>query len=290
MRILPNRDVYENEDTRKVISEEQHQEFILKHIDFRRDTGILVYYEGAEYPKKGGAEPEALFAINIMKKILVHPTKLLLNWEFYPSILLFLLKTKNGKANFLNKVLNVYNAISERAIDGVIIKRCYMTPTAKALDMLVYKTLLYIGVDEAISNKFARYFACLLEFDDAYRYRFQDVMTEINEVDLFKNPAKEFIRILKIYKSRDREDTSSKMAILEPAIHILFRLSWFKKAFMSALKDINIKDMKLDVTDIYWTNMRIDYKFRGLTHEERTKEIKSFPKRVLRTNNRLFNQ
>ena len=115
-------------------------------------------------------------------------------------------------------------------------------------------------------------------------------MTEINEVDLFKNPAKEFIRILKIYKSRDREDTSSKMAILEPAIHILFRLSWFKKAFMSALKDINIKDMKLDVTDIYWTNMRIDYKFRGLTHEERTKEIKSFPKRVLRTNNRLFNQ
>ena len=280
MRILPNRDVYEHEDTIKKISKEAGYDFIVKHLDFRRDTGILVYYEGAEYPKKGGTEPEAMFAINIMKKIIVHPTRLLLNWELYPTVILFLLKTKKGKAKFLNKVLNVYNEISTRAIEGVLIKRCYMTPTGKAIDMLVYKTLINLGVDEVIANNFARYFACLLEFDDAYRYRFQDTMSEVNEDELFKHPAKEFIRVLKIYQSRDIEGISSKMAILEPAIKILFKFKWFTKAFMSALKDINIKDMQMDVSDIYWTNMRSDYKFRGKTYEERVKNVKSFPTRV----------
>lgn len=280
MRILPNRDVYEREDTRQSISNEQDYDFVIKHLDFRRDTGILVYYEGAEYPKKGGAEPEAMFGINIMKKIIVHPTRLLLNWEFYPTIALFLLKTRKGKAKFLNKVLSVYNFISQRAIEGVLIKRCYMTPTAKSLDLLVYKTLLNLGVDEKVSNDFARYFACLLEFDDLYRYIFQDVMSEVKQDDLFKNPAKEFIRVLKIYQSRDFNGLSSKTAILEPAIKILFKFKWFTKAFISSLKDINIKDMQFDITDIYWTNMRADYNFRGMTHEERAKEVKSFPKKV----------
>jgi len=280
MRILPNRDVYEREDTRQSIINEQDYDYVIKHIDFRRDTGILVYYEGAEYPKRGGAEPEAMFGINIMKKIIVHPTRLLLNWEMYPTILLFLLKSKKGKAKFLNKVLYVYNVISQRAIEGVLIKRCYMTPTAKALDMLVYKTLINLGVDEKIANDFARYFACLLEFDDLYRYIFQDVMSEVVIDDLYKNPAKEFIRILKIYQSRDFNGFSSKTAVLEPAIKILFKFKWFTKAFMSALKDINIKDMQMDISDIYWTNMRADYNFRGMTWEERVKEVKSLPKRI----------
>lgn len=280
MRILPNRDVYEHEDTRKSIMKEKDYDFIVKHLDFRRDTGILVYYEGAEYPKKGGAEPEAMFAINIMKKIIVHPTRLILNWEFYPTILLFLLKTRQGKAQFLNKILKVYNEISRRAIEGVLIKRYYMTPTAKAIDILVYKTLINIGVDEKVANNFARYFACLLEFDDAYRYRFQDTMSEVNKDQLYTNPAKEFIRILKIYQSRDIDVISSKMAILEPAIKILFKFKWFVKAFMPVLKEINISDMQYDVTDIYWTNMRSDYKYRGMTYEERVKEVNTFPKRV----------
>jgi len=280
MRILPNRDVYENEDTREKISKEAGYDMVIKHLDFRRDTGILVYYEGAEYPKKGGAEVEAMFAINIMKKVIVHPTRLILNWEFYPSVLLFLLKTRRGKAKFLNKVLNVYNEISRHAISGVLIKRCYMTPTGKSIDMLTYKTLINLGVDEKIANEFARYFACLLEFDDAYRYRFQDAMSEVNEEDLKKNPAKEFIRVLKIYQSRDWDNISAKMAILEPAIKILFKFKWFTKAFMSALQEIDIKNMQMDVADTYWTDLRSDYKYRGKTYEERVQNIKSFPKRV----------
>lgn len=283
MRILPNRDVYEREVNEfDRISTEQDYDFDLKHIDFNRNLGILVYYHNAEFPQRGAAEPDALKGINIVKKIAVNSTKLIMNKEFYPTILWFLLKTKKGKAKFITKTFLAFNNVAQRCLEENLIKRCYMTPTGKNLDLLVYKTLLNMQVQEKVANDFARYFSSMFELDNAYRFRLQDAISEINNDAMFKDPASEFIRVFKIYQSRDIDAISEKMKILEPAIKIFFKFKWFTKPFMKALRDVGIDNMRFDANDIYWTNQRDDYKFRGIDYSERVKLVNKFPKRIYR--------
>jgi len=76
---------------------------------------------------------------------------------------------------------------------------------------------------------------------------------------------------------------SDKMFILKPAIKILFKFKWFYKPFMDAIKDVGIDNMRFDDSDIYWVSQRGDYKFFGLTYEERLEKYlknKSLPKRI----------
>lgn len=121
--------------------------------------------------------------------------------------------------------------------------------------------------------------ALILEYDSAYRNRFQDIIVELNKDNLNK-PAKEIIRLLDILLKRDYGDNfeganNSKWGNIKRLIKLVFIFSpKIKKQITAILKDINIDEVKFSKEDIYWINKDTAYLFRGMTFEERQAENK----------------
>jgi len=122
----------------------------------------------------------------------------------------------------------------------------------------------------------------ILEYDSGYRYRFQDVMMELNKENL-TNPAKEIIRLIDILTFRDYgEDIESaeksKWGRMKKLIRLVFIFCpKIKKQIVAILRDINIDEIKFSKEDIYWTNKNPSYLFRGIAFEDRLKEnIKNY--------------
>lgn len=116
----------------------------------------------------------------------------------------------------------------------------------------------------------------ILEYDSAYRYRFQDVFPLLDKTALKKNPADEIIRILTILENRDnwnQVDKDNKWTKFKKLIRLLFFLSpKTKKLIIDILTEINADEIKFSKEDLYWVNQNKGYPYRGMTIEERLKD------------------
>ena len=104
-----------------------------------------------------------------------------------------------------------------------------------------------LGLNEELSRNYARIVMMILEFDNAYRYRAQDILGEIEKLN---NPRKEIKRLFKIYSKRELLERGNlewgarakirKILLLR---HLLL-LPKIKRAFKAALKEIDLKKIK----------------------------------------------
>lgn len=132
-----------------------------------------------------------------------------------------------------------------------------------------------------IENDKMRDIICaVLEYDTAYRYRFQDLMGELNKNDFEKNPYREIARLMAIGVSRECHPGDNKglhalhkIKKILPLFLIYLRINRkLLKEIKRIVREIDIKEVTLSVEDIYWTNRYPDYNFRGKNYEERIKE------------------
>ena len=119
-------------------------------------------------------------------------------------------------------------------------------------------------------NKTRDVVAMNLETDVAYRFPFQDILPKIDKERFRENPAKEIKRVSDIFVERGSiEDNWRKF---EKLLVLLMRFS--KKARNLAIEFISELDMdkiKLDEADWFFCLNRPNYKFRGVSKEERLK-------------------
>lgn len=262
-------DVSDFDSGLKALMNERDFEYDIKEIRFSYNKGVLLYLDGAEYPQKGVAIPITMQRINAVKRMITETTKLMKEKEFMILIILFMFKTTKGRIKFIEKVIHPFNSIAIKVIDNSFFKRYYLTSVARNLDLLISNTMINMGISKTVSMEFGRIMSAVIEFDNAYRFRMQDALSEIDNNQLKLNPSRELLRVLEIYKERDHEGVSKKIMILKPIIKILFMSKWFRNAFILALESIKIDDMKFDDNDRYWICQRIDYQFLGLSYEER---------------------
>ena len=78
-----------------------------------------------------------------------------------------------------------------------------MSLLASELQGIIYGFLAYSGISTPIAKQTAYIFGEIFEYDNAYRFRVQDLFTESSKELLTKNPIKEIRRLLKIYMSRE---------------------------------------------------------------------------------------
>ena len=125
-----------------------------------------------------------------------------------------------------------------------------------------------LGLDPQISQTTAH----ILEYDDAYRYRFQDIINEADLSQLQISPRKEIKRLINIYKQREENQVvKDKLEKLITPILYLLLIPKVKKAFIQAIP--HIKGIRPDPADLYWMSIRNDYLFGGKTYEERSKDV-----------------
>lgn len=197
------------------------------------DNGINVFYENQIYPKKSFPTPEQVFAANLAKRALTFAMNpfMIFGW-------------RKNKARF--------ERMAGYDMERLYYKKKYMTPVCREICNLRDK----IGDSADIIGH-------IFEFDSAYRYRLQDIMSECDANNLFNNPSGEIIKLLDIATSRE---TTSEM---KAKYKYLYWFAWLlilppvKQKFLEIIKDINFEKLKLDESDKYWVTGGGGYRFMG---------------------------
>lgn len=260
---------YKTLDRSHDIKNEGSPTFIAERFDF--SNGINVYIKDAKYPLKGFVTPGAIWQCNIVKRVLVEMLKLPL-WLFL---------TKKSR----QKLVNSFNQIAEKAMKTCILEYKYQTPITQELYHLVKSLLISIGITCESADTFSKYATHLIQYDDAYRYRAEDIFSETSKEKLIKYPIIEIDRIMLILESRDNPVVAGKFRKIANLVSLILILPKYNLLFRDIISKSNFSKLQYDDADRYWVCMRNDYKFMGKEVEERRTMLDTTPKGyIVKTN------
>lgn len=250
------KEYYQN-DPKKIINDNQVF-FSTKHFELVKNKGALVHVHGATYPRKGIPKPEIIYAINILKELIKQGAR-------HPYLIL------GGK----NRVLGSLNAVFAKSFNPYKVHEDYLCPTARHISLIISLFLKEVGVDEQTAKETGYNLAQIAEYDDGWRYRIQDMATEADTFNLYENPRREILRLMSLWKERDREGVFLKMEKLAKPLLYLLYIPKYKKAFRKTVT--YVKGMAYDEADWYWVCIKDDYKFGGIEYADRIKSIQAPP-------------
>lgn len=258
----------------QMMSEQNESNKSMKLLKLEWNQGVFLYHEGAEYPMKQLVDPKTMWLTNASKRTFIASLKLFTYPIFIPIYVIFLFSPFSIKRKVISRFLEAYCDITYKNISPVILKQDFMTPMAIEIEWLIFAFLKNIGISNDISDKFAQIFATLINYDSAYRFRIQDLFSETNSDKLITNTRKEIKRLFKILESRDDHIVAKKFKVVYIAIQFMLLNKRIKKALQLAISEVSIRNLSYDEADKYWVSMRYDYKYMGLTYEERQENIK----------------
>jgi hypothetical protein len=223
---------------------------IVDYVSYENE--IRTYYKGAEYPMKGLIRSEVMWSIDIVKALFIEVFKL------RPNVV---------------SILSSFNRIGNKIMGVYLLKDEYRMSGMKELDDIIYNFLFSYTSNDSISRQFSRIFSHLIEYDNAYRLRFVDIMSETDKAKLYKNPRKELKRLLLLMCSREVEhiQLKSKYKAVIFVLRAFLLLPKAKRAFRYAIEKSNIERMQYDDVDRYWACLRTDHNYMGLSSVERMK-------------------
>lgn len=233
--------------------------------------GIYVYLDGLKYPTKGFPFPEAIMACGGVKKILIgHLRFFWKNWLAAISLL---------KRSNLESFLFGFNNTAHNILQSFYLVDFRYTKAARQIRIFVEKFLLGVGISENNAQMFALTFATLLEYDDAYRLRFQDLADETSVEKLKKNPVGELKRLVQILKERDTMERKDRKKISKNFGIVVKLFSWacylpvVLRAWRSALDAVDLSQIQTDEGDRYYMLRWKWYAFGGRSDEDRHAEF-----------------
>jgi hypothetical protein len=250
--------------------------YLTQSVKYPDSGGMLMKYKDVPYLRQGFVFPEAMNNINNMKRITV--------------LFLAFLKGKGIKGR-IGAVLAHYCWVADwmfqwydpstKSVRGIYLKENRYRRSVRELIKLINNFLDYLGIKVEGANvskqDFGRVIGTMIEFDNAYYSRMEDIFGEINKESLLKNPIKELTRVYETYKLREKGHIEFKF---ESIIKILRYAFWFpgvKKAFRKAIESIDLEKMKMttggkgEINDTYFSMKYEGYDFLGKTIQERQK-------------------
>lgn len=261
MSVLPKQ-VLRNESTVQDQINNEAEKFykITKHEI--ADDGLYLHAQGAPYPQKGFANAEILSALSIVKRFIRESLFLFSNKPVTASLLLV----------STEELLSRFNEVCNRVLHDHYIKHKYLTPASKAVEVILTILLTKLGVKKEVADDFACIIAHIAQYDDAYRFRIQDLANELSVEDLMKSPSKEVSRLMDIWISRDDYTVAQKVKKIKPLISALLKLPKYKEAIVYVAKTYDLRKLRPDDGDVYWMCTHHVYNYFGLSQEERQKK------------------
>jgi hypothetical protein len=289
--IMPDKSVFD--DKRHVIESVLIQQGMKYHIylrtEYPEDGGIYVYYKGLPYPKKGFPYPEAVWANDVIKRITLTIFKSVVMKETIPAMLVVAILPWKIKIKIVENFLHNYARISDWLFHQHFLKLNRYSNACRILHIATDTFLFELGITgkkqlhgDYLSKYIALTVATIIEYDDAYRYRFEDIITETTREKLIANPFTEVRRLLDIFEKRETYDNvKGHIRMMRIAISLALLHPRVRKAFKYTLKqltDEQFNKMKLDNADRYHVLLRGDYNFTGLDFGQRCKIYEEFHK------------
>lgn len=258
--------VYKYSSGHDQIKSEANYGYVCESIEI--NNGLYLHVRDMEYPEKGFASTTDLFSINAVKKLIIESLRL------FPFIFPLILVP--------NRTLKAFNTIAFKIMSPCILQHQHLTPMAQELHKFLLIFLKEVGIKEDTSIQTTEIIVNIIHFDNAYRYRLQDIFNETTKEKL-QNPRKEFRRLMGIVSEREIFDYVINGKVIESkhikvimkfklfywAISLVLWLPKAKKAYKKALKEINLERLQPDEADRFWMCVRDGYHYFGKTDKER---------------------
>jgi hypothetical protein len=257
----------------QITKEEKETQVSITRIEFPQEGGCLTYYEGIEYPSKGFPYAETVETVDRVKKMYMlvgrRMMKMLSKNKLKTIVLLLFLRKEffdiiSGYLESLNGSLRLVR--QKPQMYCICVRELY-----RVFGLLAEK---YKDKQTQISD--IRDTLCMiLEYDDAYRYRFQNEISNLNKENVGKDLVKELNRLLDRGIEAEIEIKSgveTRYALIKKTLILLK----FKKDIRNMLRDfildLDIDKLKLDKADKFHANIK------GIKCYEEEKEKISKPK------------
>ncbi len=233
----------------------------LTKVEFPEEGGVLTYMEGYDLPYRGFPFFEFVDKIDLIKKLSRQ-----IQSGFYHAL-------KDSPLKYLliplipylgTRLFWAFTYTFHRLIERFRLKTIRYCQFVRELHRAC--SIEYIGEDERIKEiRFMlRDIECMiLEFDNAYRFRMQDILEEMDKEALKKDPIKEICRFLDIMIDREvKVEVKDTWRLLQMFTKYYLR---FDKKFLDmivrVLLELDIEKCKLSEEDKYYCKPRTDYVF-----------------------------
>lgn len=252
-------------------SEQPKDVHALQKVEFPEEGGILTYMEGYDQPYRGFPFAEFVDKIDIIKK----------NSRAVLSGLYHSLKNRNI-FTLLTLLPSVWVA---KDIVWTGVYAFY-----RMIERFKIKPIMYSGGIRELHRAFSvpvegesiggmekrlmlRDLVCMVfEFDNAYRFRVQDLLVEIDKYSFNNNPRKELLRILDLAQEREiQQDIKDTHSLIKMAVkyYLLFDRKLLK-IIKSTIIHLDYKKFGLSIEDKFYCRPRKDYKFRFMVEPLQT--------------------
>ncbi|MDE2016031.1 MAG: hypothetical protein KGI72_05910 [Patescibacteria group bacterium] len=252
-------------------------------VSYPKQGGIEMWFTDCPYPAKGFPYPEALMMINGVKRLWIGLLRGF-SRDCWLIALAFLFSPSRGKIvdRFIFALADAGKRMTAHC--ALYPKRC--TPVVRELWSIAYLLLREgLGVSEKTAKDFAEVLMMMLEYDDAYRKRLQDLLSASSKQKLLKNPAREIKRLLVLLYSRTLKTPESlPVADKYRAVAALFFFLWalsarWRRAWRKAVGQCDFPRLRFDRADIYHLLLQADYDYFGKNIDERARLWESYHKR-----------
>jgi hypothetical protein len=117
--------------------------------------------------------------------------------------------------------------------------------------------------------------ACMhLEFDNAYRFRFQDVIVNIDKGYFEKHPVNEMLRMFDLMTEREtRQEVKDSWKLTKIMVEYLRYDKAVLKIYKSLIKNLNLEECALDDRDWPFCKERKDYKFKNANFQQKLNKL-----------------
>lgn len=242
--------------------------FLIERIEYPESGGIMVYKKGLKHPTKGFVFPEALSAINQAKRAMMTFIDLLQIKPIAFGMCTLLIMPWSVKRRALDHIGRILNRSMLWPVRPFLLKDQYLTPVATEVLKFCGSFFKRLGIRKW--GGLARSLSAIIEYDFAYRYRLEDIMSEASKEKMLDEPEDEMKRLAEIYLEREQAPGQKKKMFY--ALWLIRIALWFKPvrtAFIESIKEMDFEKMSLDVADRYHVLHRAGYNFLGLTDDVR---------------------
>lgn len=290
---LPPKNIFKHDLTAvSQVSREDRPMFGVVKEEYPPEGGILVYKVGGDfetmpdgrvglrnpvylkYPEKGFPYPQAVRDNNIVKRMFACFAEFFTRPALRPFVVLFCLLPYKLKIKVIEAWIKWFTRSAKLALYPHLIDDIRYTKCVRGIKQFCFKFLQELGIHEHWCEQFTIIFGAVIEYDDSYRIRIQDVVSETTKEKLLANPRKEVLRLANIEYERETKNksTGNKFGQVAKLASMILLFPRVKRAFKVAVHWTDLSMIQTDEADRYHTLRFSGYNFQGRTPEDRYAE------------------
>jgi len=264
---VPSNKIFQSAD----IKREPPRLMLIEKIEYPEEGGVLISYKDSPFPRKIAVRPDSCFAVFNAKRFFIEQIKFFTSRPIVYFIGLFcLLAPKRLFEKVAMNYIRSFLETTDHILSSYYFKSKFFCKSGRELFRVF--AMRYVQSKEWYRALF--FILMVWELDEQYRFRGQDFFCLLDKEAFLKDYKKELKRVVKIMVEREEiDEVKVKLnRLFKAGIFLISRRKWLKNQLMFLVRNLDFEKVRFDEGDKWWTTARVDYRYGGMTREERIKK------------------